>query len=346
MTTDFSLMVRMFMLLALEGIAVTILYRMNVTEDSTEYYVRETSGYIALGIHCLALILAGLTGPRSGLDWTVASKKALTNLVFFAAFPAFSGLSLFLASNQNMDLLGVSGALNALLALFLLNWYYEDYIQANHQVKHNALYGEFLPPAVAINHGLLVEKYKEGQSLILEGKSQWNRVFGFVSWVLLSIIIGFAAYVSQSPSVMGWAMAGIPLLVALIYYVDVWQGRIGLRASKLSIDDRAFTTDMYPGEPISLFQVEGFRVAHEQPGQYLWNHESHTHQYYRQHRIRVYVRFKPGARPEEWFSEEGDVLIGDFHISSSSSERDAEEAELFINNALASINQSSGLGPA
>ncbi len=335
----------MIMLLALEGIAVTILYRMIVTQDSAEYYVRETSGYIALGIHCFALILAGITGPRGGLDWLVARKKALANLVFFAAFPAFSGLSLLLASNQNMSLLGVSGVLNAFLALFLLNWYLEEYIQANHQVRHNALYGEFLPPAVAINNGLLVEKYREGQSLILQGKSQWNRILGFFSWIFLSILIGLAAYASQSPS-MGWVMAGIPLLVAFTYYVDVWQGRVGLRASKLSIDELAFMTDMYPGESISLSQVEGFRVAHEQPGQYLWNHESHTHQYYRQHRIRVYVRFKPGARPDEWFSEEGDVLIGDFHISSSSSERDAEEAELFINNALASINKSSGLGPA
>ncbi|MEQ8351238.1 MAG: hypothetical protein RH862_07125 [Leptospiraceae bacterium] len=335
-------MLRLFLLLLLEAASVFILYRISITSPTIEYEVREISGYIALGIHCLALLLALILGPRGGQDWSVSREKARANLIYLGIFPAFSGFCIYLASNQNMSLLGVSGALNAMLALFLLNWYRMDFQQADHQLKHNSLYGEFLPPAVTRSNGLLVKKFIEGTSLVLRGKADWERLAGFIFWILLSAGLAGILYLSENQSLSGWIIAVLPILVAILHYKDVWQLKIRLSANYLSIEDHTLITNQDTDTSISLIYVQGFRVAHETPGHYVWFHESKTHQYYRQHRIRIYAIMKKGADYGNLSMEGSEALVGDFHILSESSEEDANEAEYFINNALASINERLG----
>ncbi|MBU45369.1 MAG: hypothetical protein CMN76_19310 [Spirochaetaceae bacterium] len=334
-------MIRAILMLLLEATAVFILYRIRVTEDTMEYSVREISGYLALGLHVTAYAIMIFFGSKGGQDWPVAKTRSRANLITLPFLFPFTVFGWLLASEQDMSLLGVMAAINVFAMLVLIRWYLDDFQEAAHQVWHNEIYGSYVAPAVASRYGIKVTKFIPGQALHVKGLAELHLLFGFLLWVALSVAtaaLGFFAYTAPSYPIIG--LSALFLVWGLYSYNTVWTFRIRLKPEWFQIENHELRV-YYRGQEhrILLTSVEGFLVTCETRKVRIFDHNADQIRLSNQYWVCCYARLKPGVDPAGLFLTSGDAVIGDFHINSSDSEADAEEAREFLENALGSINE-------
>ena len=338
-------MFRLAGMVLLDSLSIFILYRIILTVDSTEYSVRLVSSYISIALHAFAMLLAVLTGPRAGMDWSVSRNRCRSNLLWLIFFPLYSGVAWYTGSEQNMDGLATTGVINGFLSLFLLHWYWADFRLASHQVWHRENYGDFLAPSLAGQCGVRVEAFVPGQKLHMEGPSQVRNLLGFLTWILISVsVLLIALFLPDGPFYFWMFWAIVPLVLGFYEYPEVWKGQIRLRKEILIIENeevRIRMNDRYAR--LAMAAIEGFLASVEKHRVSYRDERIGQRRIFEQYWLAIYARLKPGASaPNDWPQVERDVPIGDFQIVSSNAKEDAEEAEEFLEYALGTINERSG----
>lgn len=334
-------MIRAALMLLIEAIVLFILFRIRITEQATEYSVREISGYLALGLHIVVFGILILFGSKGGQDWNVAKTRSRANLITLPFLILFSVFGWILASEQNMNLLGVSAAINAFAILLLVRWYLDDFQEAAHQVWHNDQFGSSVAPAVASRFGIKVNKFIPGRALHVEGQSQAYLMVVFLVWMILSLATTAAGYfVEGGPFYPFMGLGALFLGWGFYSYTEVWTGRIRLKKEWFQIENHELKV-YYGGEEkrLLLTSVEGFIVRREIRKVRIFDHNADQIRLSKQQWVCCYARLKPGVDPSGLFLSNGDAVIGEFHIKSSDSEADAEQAREFLENALGSINE-------
>lgn len=106
-------------------------------------------GYLAPGIHVVVFAVLIVFGSRGGQSLPVAKTESRANLPVLPFMTLFSVFGWLLASEQEMNLLGIASVISLFAILALVRWYLDDFQEAAHQVWHKDQYRSYVAPAVA-----------------------------------------------------------------------------------------------------------------------------------------------------------------------------------------------------